>query len=127
LAVYEVDDLLQNKTEPGRQIATEHVSLRALAPNPGENYGQAFALVLDSGALMIVDVNEGKARTMHAEGVTSVSWSIKGRALIAGLETGTVLQYMLGGDLSATIPRPPDVDDSYTSKPSKPPRVTSLC
>ncbi|KAF2658122.1 hypothetical protein K491DRAFT_653606 [Lophiostoma macrostomum CBS 122681] len=116
LAVYAVQDLLAQKTDPGVQIATESTAVRALVPNPNPELGHFFAAVLDSGRLGLADVAKGQIQTMVQEGVSCVAFSTRGRALIAGMHDGSARQYKVeDASLMATIPSPPDVGDNYTT------------
>jgi nucleoporin NUP159 len=117
VAVYSTQDLVGNKTEPTLQLDTEQVPLRALLPNPAPDLEHYVALVLDSGKLLIADISDGKATVMHPDNVCCAAWSVKGKAVIAGLNDGTAIIYNLAtGGILGTIPRPPNVSDAYTSK-----------
>ncbi|KAF2737949.1 hypothetical protein EJ04DRAFT_509906 [Polyplosphaeria fusca] len=113
LAVYSVDALKGGNTDLGQQIATDQIPIHALVPNPAPEFEKFFAVILESGRLVIADVAEGRLIPVHPEGVTSVSWSVKGKALVAGLGDGTIIQYHAEGKVMATIPRPPDVNASH--------------
>lgn len=114
LAVYAVDDLLQQKKEPGQQISTGNVAVRALLPNPA--YGQYVAVVLDSGRMDVIDVVKNDAHNVRDAGVTCAAWSVKGKAFAAGFEDGTAVILMTDSNKHlGTIPRPPEVDENYAS------------
>ncbi|KAF2001003.1 hypothetical protein P154DRAFT_522002 [Amniculicola lignicola CBS 123094] len=115
LAVYGVEDLLKGNTEPGTQIGTEQIGVRALAPNPNPDFEHLFAVILDSGALAFADISQGQLRSIHADGVTCVSWSARGKAIVAGLENGTAIQYSVEGKHMANIPRPPEVPEGFST------------
>lgn len=100
------------------QIETDQVSLRALAPNPASEFSHYFAIVLESGKLAVVNVDNGSINSFRADGVTSVSWSMRGKALVAGLQDGTAAIYR-DGTLKAVIPRPPEVDETFAGKYSQ--------
>ncbi|KAF2267617.1 hypothetical protein CC78DRAFT_614038 [Lojkania enalia] len=114
LAVYRVQHLLEGNTKPGAQISTGQIPVRTLVPNPNPESGDSFAAVLDSGRLVLADVANSKLNSVCEEGVSCVGWSVKGRALIAGLDEGTMVQYTAQGKQMAIVPRPPNVDDSYS-------------
>jgi nucleoporin NUP159 len=117
LAVYGVEDLLQQKTKPGVEIPTDNVAVRALVPNPNPEWGALFAAVMDSGRLLLANIADGQIRIVVQEGVNCVAFSNKGKALVAGMNDGSLGQYKVENDsLMATIPRPPSVGDNYTSK-----------
>jgi nucleoporin NUP159 len=117
LIVYNVDDAIQKK-DPVRQIATGPSPIRALAPNPAPEYAHYFAAVLESGQLVIADVSTSQFQPRGSDNVTCAAWSMKGKAVIAGLKDGTAIQFDTSGKpvAAGTIPRPPDVDASYSSK-----------
>ncbi|KAF2794983.1 hypothetical protein K505DRAFT_360589 [Melanomma pulvis-pyrius CBS 109.77] len=114
LAVYSVLDLVEKKHNPTNQISTEQVSVRALVPNPAQEFEHYFAVVLDSGKLLIADILDGRLKEIHPSNVACVAWSVKGKAVIAGMNDGTAVQYMSNGSQMGTIPRPPDVDESFS-------------
>jgi nucleoporin NUP159 len=117
LAVYKTPDLVQKKTEPALQLDTEHVAVRALLPNPAPEYERFVAVVLDSGKLLIADVSAGETTVMHPGNVCCAAWSVKGKAVVAGLDDGTAIIYSLStGQTLGTIPRPPEVTDAYAGK-----------
>lgn len=115
LAVYEVQALLQGNTNPAFQIATEQLSLRALIPNPTPEKGELFALVTTDGKLMMANLKDKNIMTgpngpVLKDGVSCISWSAKGKQLVAGLGDGTAYQMTPEGEGKAVIPRPPNVD-----------------
>lgn len=115
LATYGVGDLLARTNAP-KQLATDQIPVRALAPNPNPEYGHYFAAVLDSGGLIIVDVVKQAIQPLHSDNVTCVAWSAKGRGLAAGMKDGSVLLYKTTGDLLAAVPVPPEMEPDYTSE-----------
>jgi nucleoporin NUP159 len=122
LAVYSVDSLLNKGTQPALELPTQGVGIRALAPNPSKEAAHIVATVLQNGHLMMADL---KGRTFVRsrnntaslrDGVTCVSWSVRGKQLVAGLQDGTAVQLDPLGDLKATIPRPPDLAIGFAGK-----------
>ncbi|KAF2201882.1 hypothetical protein GQ43DRAFT_393245 [Delitschia confertaspora ATCC 74209] len=119
VGVYVVDALLQKKTEPAFQIRTNPASVRALVPNP--EAGGLFAVVLDEGKLMLADLEQKAFRQMPngngttlKDNVTSVTWSTKGKQLLAGLNDGTAVLVDQSGETKGIVPRPPELDSTYT-------------
>ena len=115
LAVYEVQALMQGHTQSAFQIATNGTSLRALTPNPTPEKAELFAVVTSKGDLMIANMKtrqflSGPRGQVMKEGVSCVSWSNKGKQLIAGLGDGTGFQMTPEGEGKADIPRPPGLD-----------------
>lgn len=115
LAVYDVQALLQGKQESSFQLATNGISIRALAPNPAPENAHLFAVVLTDGKLMIADLKQGQLIStangpVFREGVRCVSWSVRGKQLVAGLEDGSAVQYDPQGNVKAQIPKPSQLD-----------------
>lgn len=116
LVIYNTLDLAEKKTEPTR-LDTEQVAVRALLPNPAPEHEHYVAVVLDSGKLLIADVSDGKTTVMHPDSVRCAAWSVKGKAVVVGLNDGTAIIYNLAtGQMIGTVPRPPDVEDAYAGK-----------
>ncbi|RYP91610.1 hypothetical protein DL770_002236 [Monosporascus sp. CRB-9-2] len=118
LAVYEVQALQQGSTEPAFQIPTNGESLRALAPNPNSEMAELCAVVTDKGKLLMANMKErnfaaGRNGQVLREQVSCISWSNKGKQLVAGLGDGTIAQMTPEGEVKAEIPRPPSLDASY--------------
>ncbi|ORY15814.1 hypothetical protein BCR34DRAFT_477318 [Clohesyomyces aquaticus] len=113
LAVYKVDDLMSSRTDPGLQLSTGQISVRALVPNPAHEKEQSFAVVLDNGGFILADVNQGQLIPLLPEGVSCAAWSAKGKQVVVGLKNGTAVQYTPEGEVKATIPRPPADDKSW--------------
>lgn len=119
LAVYDTAALLQNKREPTFQIATEGIAVRALAPNPAPDFAHLVAVVLGGGQLMIANlqtkefVSGANGNKAVKEGVTSVSWSNKGKQLVAGLGDGSAFQMDPAGVPKAIIKQPEKVPPNH--------------
>jgi nucleoporin NUP159 len=123
LAVYEVQALLQGNTKSAFELSTNGQSLRALVPNPASDTAELFALVTTDGNLMMANLKEqqfllppsGQSQTLK-DGVSCISWSVKGKQLVAGLVNGTAYQMTPGGDGKAEIPKPPSVSSGDHGK-----------
>lgn len=114
LVVFDIPSLIQRgNKQPKAQITTDNIPIRALVPNPWPEYAHFFAAVYETGRLVIVNVDKGTMATVRAEGVVSVDWSTRGKAVIAGLQDGTAAILMTDGTLRGVIPRPPELDESY--------------
>jgi nucleoporin NUP159 len=116
LQVYDVAALKQGNTNPALSIGTNGITVRALVPNPAPENGHIIAVVLDDGKLMLADLKTrefmaGKNGPILREEVSCVSWSVKGKQLVAGLGDGTLVQIDPAGDVKAVIPRPPQPID----------------
>ena len=117
LAVYNVQALQQGNTNPSFQMGTEGIGIRSLIPNPAEESGHIFALVLADGKLMMANLKDqswqqGKTGLiLRSGGVTGASWSVRGRQLTAGLEDGSAVQCKPDGTVAGTIPKPPQLQE----------------
>jgi nucleoporin NUP159 len=122
LAVYETQSILSGKKESAFQIASEGISIRALVPNPAPELAHFVAVVLSGGQLMIADLRErnfilgGNKSRMLKDGVSSVSWSVKGKQLVAGLGDGNAFQMDPSGAPKAIIRQPPNVNSDHHGK-----------
>ncbi|RYP56841.1 hypothetical protein DL769_009845 [Monosporascus sp. CRB-8-3] len=118
LAVYEVQAFQQGSTEPAFQIPTNGEPLRALVPNPNSKMAELCAVVTDKGKLLMANMKQrnfaaGRNGQVLREQVSCISWSNKGKQLVAGLGDGTIAQMTPEGEVKAEIPRPPSLDASY--------------
>jgi nucleoporin NUP159 len=119
LAVYEVDAILNNSTQSAFELSTNGAALRALTPNPTQ--GELLAVVTADGNLMMANLKErsfaqGPNGQVLKNGVSCVSWSTKGKQLVAGLGDGSAYQMTPDGVEKAIIPRPSDVTDEHHGK-----------
>ncbi|KAI4717291.1 hypothetical protein E4T48_06510 [Aureobasidium sp. EXF-10727] len=109
LAVYDVQSMLQGNKDSAFQLATNGIPVRALVPNPSPDNAHLFAVVLTDGKLMIADLKQRSFGNVFREGVKCVSWSVKGKQLIAGLEDGSAQQFDPQGNVKAQLPTPPQL------------------
>ena len=121
LAVYDVQALMQGSTQSAFELSTNGVSLRALTPNPTPEKAELFAAVTTNGDLMMANLksrlflNGPTGQTMK-DGVSCVSWSTRGKQLVAGLGNGAGFQMTPEGEGKAEIPRPLGLDgDQHVS------------
>ncbi|KAM0803603.1 hypothetical protein BDR22DRAFT_879336 [Usnea florida] len=121
LAVYDIQSLLQGATESAFQLSTNGTALRALLPNPTPEKAELFAAVSTSGHLLMANLKNreflsGPQNQVLKEGVSCVSWSARGKQLIAGLGNGTCYQMTPEGQGKAELPRPPGLNgDQHVS------------
>ncbi|OBR15250.1 Nuclear pore complex subunit [Colletotrichum higginsianum IMI 349063] len=115
LAVYEVQTLLQGGTKAAFELATNGETLRALIPNPTIEKAELCAIVTDNGNLHIANLKERQTSTSLKTQVSCVSWSTKGKQLVAGLADGTIFQMTPEGEAKGEIPRPPNVANAHVS------------
>lgn len=119
LGVYDVQSLLQGNKIPTFELSTNSTSLRALVPNPNVEKAELFAVVTTNGELMMANLKtrqflNGAQGQIMMNGVSCVSWSTRGKQLVAGLGNGTCSQITPEGDRKGELPRPPDLQgDEY--------------
>lgn len=111
LAVYDTQALQQGQSESAFQLATNGIPVRALVPNPAAELSHLFAVILAGGQLLMADLKDrklvsGSQGSYFREGVSCVSWSTKGKQMVAGLEDGTAAQFDHQGNQKAIIPAP---------------------
>ena len=111
LAVYDVSALMQGSTQSAFELSTNGISLRALIPNPTPEKAELCALVTVNGELMMANLKTRQLLTgpdghIMKDSVSCVSWSNKGKQLVAGLGNGTAFQMTPEGAGKADIPRP---------------------
>lgn len=114
ISIFETTSLTQGNAQPALQIPTNGVSLRALVPNPDAT-STLVALVTVNGDLLIADLKAGNTvpgpnGPVLKTGVSCVSWSNKGKQLVAGLADGTAYQMTPDGTKKDEIPRPTDLE-----------------
>ncbi|KAK5657052.1 hypothetical protein OQA88_3579 [Cercophora sp. LCS_1] len=120
LAVYDVQDVVQGKTDSKFQLATNGESLRALVPNPAVEFATYCALVTEKGNLLMANVAEGKL-VEGASGpvlrtqVSCAAWSTRGKQLVAGMGDGSISQMTPEGVDKGRIPKSPGVGDYHVS------------
>jgi nucleoporin NUP159 len=118
LAVYDVNALLQGSTQSAFELSTNGQALRALIPNPTPEKGELFAVVTVDGNLLIANLKErafisGPSGQVLKDGVSCLSWSTKGKQLVAGLGNGAAYQMTPEGVGKGDIPKPPGVGDNH--------------
>ena len=130
LAVYETQSLMQGNTQTAFELATNGTALRSLLPNPTLEKAELFAAVLTNGELMIADLKNrsfivGNQRQTLKTGVSCVSWSNKGKQLVAGLGDGSLYQMKPEGEGTGNVPKPPGMEgDEHGKRFSRSVRLT---
>ncbi|KAK0670729.1 putative nucleoporin [Cercophora samala] len=120
LAVYNTDTLTKGGTQSAFEIPTNSESLRALVPNPSPDLSHLVAIVTDKGNLLMANLAEKKL-VSGANGpvlrtqVSCVSWSTKGKQLVAGVADGSIYQMTPEGVEKAHIPKSPSVGDYHVA------------
>jgi nucleoporin NUP159 len=117
LIAYQADGLFNGRTQPALQIDTKNTGLRTLIPNPSPEVAELFAAVTTDGELLMADLRSGGLResangVVLKTGVTCVSWSNRGKQLVAGLANGSAVAIAPDGSVKADIPKPPTLPDN---------------
>ncbi|RKF75460.1 Nucleoporin NUP159 [Golovinomyces cichoracearum] len=121
LAIYEVKSLMSGSHQSAFELPTNGQALRALAPNPSIDKGDLLAVITVDGNLMMANLNDRNFMT-GAQGialkdcVSCISWSSRGKQLVAGLGDGTAYQMTPDGQVKSIIPRPPGLNPGDHSK-----------
>ena len=115
LAIYDANAIMQGNQQPAAQIGTNGIAVRHLVPNPATDFAYFFSIITSSGQLLLANLNEkqlvqGPQGPTLKDGVSCVSWSKKGRQLVAGMGNGTAVQMTPDGTVKAEIPRPPNLE-----------------
>lgn len=113
LAVYEVQSLLQGNTQTVFELSTNGETLRALVPNPTPEKAELCAIVTTNGSLHMANLKERQISNALKTQVSCISWSTKGKQLVAGLADGTIHQMTPEGEAKAEIPKPPSVSNAH--------------
>ena len=121
LAVYEVQGLMQGVTQTAFEMSTNNASLRSLLPNPTIEKAELFAVVTAEGQLMVANLKSrqfvsGNQGQLLKDGVSCVSWSNKGKQLIAGLGNGSCFQMTPEGEGKAEIASPSGLEGQHHGK-----------
>ncbi|CRG84540.1 Proteoglycan 4 [Talaromyces islandicus] len=117
LFVFDTATLTQGNAQPQLSIET-NAALRTLAPNPtstDQQLSSLVALVTADGNLLLANLKtsslvNGSSGPVFRSGVASVTWSNKGKQMVAGLADGTCVQLDPQGQVKAEIPRPPELE-----------------
>lgn len=115
LAMYSIETMKKGITEVEFEISTDGIALRAMVPNPTTEKAELIAIVTANGKLSIANLQtrqfvNGKQGPILREGVSCVSWSTRGKQLVAGFASGTCLQMTPEGESKAEIPRPSGIE-----------------
>ncbi|KAI8153340.1 Nucleoporin NUP159 [Colletotrichum sp. SAR 10_71] len=113
LAVYETQSLLNGGTQAAFELATNGETLRALVPNPTIEKAELVAIVTNNGNLHMANLKDRNISNVLKAQVSCLSWSTKGKQLVAGLADGTIFQMTPEGEEKGQIPRPPGVENAH--------------
>jgi nucleoporin NUP159 len=114
ILAYHVNQLTNGQTKPALELSTNNTSLRALIPNPAPESAHLVAAVTSNGELLVADfkaegLTQGPNGPILKSGVSCLSWSNKGKALVAGLGDGTATQMKADGTVMTEIPKPTSI------------------
>ncbi|KAK5452178.1 hypothetical protein LTS15_007242 [Exophiala xenobiotica] len=110
LAAFQVDSVTKGELGPAVQVSTNGQGLRALVPNPVPEHAELFALITANGDLMLLDLKAGSMVSgsngpVLKDGASCLSWSNRGKQLVAGMADGTAVQMKPDGTVVAQIPK----------------------
>ena len=123
LAVYDVQALMNGSTtQTAFELPTNGQALRTLLPNPTPEKAELFAVVTVDGNLLMANLKErsfvsGPNGQILKSGVSCVSWSARGKQLVAGLGDGTAHQITPEGAGKGDIPKPPKLSNEHGKFP----------
>ncbi|EED23444.1 nuclear pore complex subunit Nup159, putative [Talaromyces stipitatus ATCC 10500] len=116
LVIYDSTTLGNGNPQPQISIDTNS-PLRSLTPNPSSesDLSSLVALVTVNGDLLVADLKagslvHGQSGPIFRNGVASVTWSNRGKQMVAGLVNGSLVQLDPKGVVKAEIPRPPALE-----------------
>lgn len=113
LAVYDTQSLLQGNSQAAFELPTNGESLRALVPNPTAEKAGLCAIVTNNGNLHMASLKEKQISSPLKSQVSCISWSTRGKQLLAGLADGTIHQMTPEGEAKGEIPSPPSVTNAH--------------
>ena len=121
LAVYDVQSLMQGNTQSIFELSTNSTPLRALVPNPTPEKAELLAAITSNGELMMANLKTRQFLTgangqVLRNGTSCVSWSFRGKQLVAGLGDGTLFQMTPEGEAKGELPRPPGLEGDQHGK-----------
>ncbi|KXL49895.1 hypothetical protein M433DRAFT_20666 [Acidomyces richmondensis BFW] len=124
LAVYDVNGIINGKTEAEFQIGTNGARVQHLLPNPNPSNITAhlFGIVLESGQLLMADLKvrelskTSNGNPIFHDNVTCACWSRLGKQIVAGKKDGTAVQVDPQGNVKAEIPLPPNMGDMVDNR-----------
>ena len=110
IVAFQVERLQTGQLEPALRIDTNGQGLRALVPNPVSESAAIFAVITSNGDLMLLDLKAGGIKpgdngNVLKSGVSCLSWSNRGKQLVAGMADGTAVQLKPDGHVVANIPK----------------------
>ena len=121
LVAFQVESLQGGRLEPALRVDTGGHGLRALVPNPVPESAELFAVITTNGDMMLLDLKTGGMKpgsegNVLKSGVSCLSWSNRGKQLVAGLGDGAAVQLKPDGTVVANIPKSTSIpSDAHVS------------
>ncbi|KIW73029.1 hypothetical protein PV04_01183 [Phialophora macrospora] len=121
IVAFQVESLQRGHLGPALEIPAGGQTLRALVPNPVAESAELFAVITTNGELMLLDLKAGCIKAGNdgnvlKSGASCLSWSNRGKQLVAGLADGSAVQLKPDGTVVANIPKSTSIPaDSHVS------------
>ncbi|KIX96990.1 uncharacterized protein Z520_07104 [Fonsecaea multimorphosa CBS 102226] len=121
IVAFQVESLQKGNFTPALEISTNNQNLRMIAPNPVVESAELFAVITANGDLMLLDLKAGGIKSgsegdVLTRGASCLSWSNRGKQLVAGMSDGTAIQMKPDGTVVANIPKSTSIPaDSHVS------------
>lgn len=118
LAIYSVDSLWKGQKDSLFEVGTDGLALQEIRPNPNPEFARLIAILTQNGGVRILDLERrafapGKQDVLLRTGVSTITWSQKGKQIICGLTNGSCVQITPEGIQQAEIPKPPGLIDHF--------------
>lgn len=118
LAIYSVDSLSNDQNTPLFEVGTEGLPLHEIRPNPNPEYAHLITILTKDGSVRILNLDQrafapGKQGDVLRTGVSTTTWSQRGKQIICGLTDGSCVQIKPEGDQQAEIPKPPGLTGHF--------------
>ncbi|OAP59505.1 hypothetical protein AYL99_06803 [Fonsecaea erecta] len=121
IVAFQVESLQKGNLTPALEISTNNQNLRMIVPNPVVESAELFAVITANGDLMLLDLKAGGIKSgsegnVLKGGASCLSWSNRGKQLVAGMSDGTAIQMKPDGTVVANIPKSTSIpQDSHVS------------
>ncbi|KAI5306303.1 hypothetical protein KEM56_001488 [Ascosphaera pollenicola] len=119
ILVYNTSDLLQNQVQVVTNVPLPGIRLCCFFVNPSTAFNSLSAGVTYDGELLVIDLSVPDPQARVARGLLdlciTLSWSRKGKQLVAGRMDGTLVQMTPQGAYKALIPHPAHLDSRHVS------------
>ncbi|EIW68597.1 hypothetical protein TREMEDRAFT_74106 [Tremella mesenterica DSM 1558] len=118
LFLWRLMDAVNGNTNPYHIFTSNIPSLLSdVIPNPSPPAANEalshYVLLLTDQGFVIIDIEACQMSAPLPGQFTCASWSVKGKQMVCGTTSGTLVQYTPEGVEKAAIPSPPDLDPSF--------------